>query len=59
MNFRIVEEFDNGEKIITYFQISESPEGYFWNYRDQSNGPFENVDQAVDSAYQTLIPVSE
>jgi len=32
MNFRIVEELDNGDEVITYFQIHELDNGYHWEY---------------------------
>ncbi len=58
MNFRIVEQLDNGDEVITYFQIHELDTGYFWEYNDEQNGPFGNMQDAVDAAYENLIPVS-
>ena len=57
-NFRIVEELDNGEQVITYFEVgSVDNQLYYW-YNDVQHGPFEDVEEAVNAAYENLIPVS-
>ena len=57
-NFRIVEELDNGEQVITYFEVgSVDNQIYYW-YNDEQHGPFEDVEEAVNAAYENLIPVS-
>jgi len=57
-NFRIVEELDNGEQVITYFEVgSVDNQIYYW-YNDEQCGPFEDVQEAVNTAYDNLIPVS-
>jgi hypothetical protein len=59
MNFRIVEQLDSGDEVITYFEIHELDAGYFWEYNEEQHGPFANMQDAVDAAYENLIPVSE
>ena len=58
MNFRIVEELDNGDEVITYFQIHDLVDGYHWEYDGKQHGPFGNMQAAIDAAYDNLIPVS-
>ena len=49
-NFRIVEELDNGEEVITYFQIEEYDDGYYYVYNETEVGPFPTLDDAVEGA---------
>ena len=56
MNFRIFEQLDNGDEVITYFQIHELDDGYHWEYDGEQHGPFGNMQAAVDAAYEDLIP---
>jgi hypothetical protein len=55
-NFRIVEELDNGDKVITYFQVQMIDKKFYYVYNDVNHGPFEDVDEAVEAAYEDLIP---
>ena len=49
-NFRIIEELDNGEEIITYFTVEEYEDGYYYVYNDNEVGPFPTLDDAVEGA---------
>jgi len=55
-NFRIVEELDNGDQVITYFQVQMIDKKFYYVYNDVNHGPFEDVDDAVQAAYEDLIP---
>lgn len=55
MNFRIVEEVGD-DKIITYFQVEQLNNKYFYIYNDVNHGPFITMDDAVQAAYEDLIP---
>lgn len=59
VNMRIVEDLDNGDKVITYFDILELNSKFYYVYQDVNHGPFGEFDDAVQAAYQDLIPVSE
>ncbi len=56
-DFRIVEELDNGEEVITYFTIEEYDDGYYYVYNDNEVGPFPTLDDAVEGASADLVPV--
>jgi len=55
-NFRIVEQLDNGDEVITYFQVQMIDKKFYYVYNDVNHGPFEDVDDAVQAAYEDLIP---
>lgn len=55
-NFRIVEQLDNGDEVITYFQVQMIDKKFYYVYNDVNHGPFEDVDEAVQAAYEDLIP---
>jgi len=55
-NFRIVEQLDNGDEVITYFQIQMIDNKYYYVYDDVNHGPFNDLDDAVEAAYEDLIP---
>ena len=55
MNFRIVEEAGD-DKIITYFQVEQLNNKFYYVYRDVNHGPFTTMDDAVEAAYEDLIP---
>ena len=57
-NFRVVEELDNGDKVITYFQVQMIDKKFYYVYNDVNHGPFDDVDDAVQAAYEDLIPQS-
>jgi hypothetical protein len=58
-NFRIIEELDNGEQVITYFEVGSVNNQFYYWYNDERHGPFEDVEETVNAAYKNLIPVSE
>ena len=53
--FRIVEELDNGDEVITYFEIEEYGDGYYYVYNDTEVGPFPTLDDAVEGAQADLL----
>lgn len=55
MNFRIVEEVGD-DKVITYFQVEQLNNKFYYVYRDVNHGPFATMDDAVEAAYEDLIP---
>lgn len=55
-NFRIVEKLDTGDEVITYFQVLMIDKKFYYVYNDVNHGPFEDVDEAVEAAYEDLIP---
>lgn len=57
-NFRIVEELDNGDQVITYFQVQMIDKKFYYVYNNVNHGPFDDVDEAVEAAYEDLIPQS-
>jgi hypothetical protein len=57
-NFRIVEKLDTGDEVITYFQVRMIDKNFYYVYNDVNHGPFDDVDEAVQAAYENLIPVS-
>jgi hypothetical protein len=54
-NMRIVEELDNGDKVITYFIVREIDNRFYYVYNDVNHGPYEDFDNAVQAAYEDLI----
>lgn len=57
-NMRIVEELDNGDEVITYFSIRELDNRFYYVYDGVNHGPFGDFDDAVQAAYEDLIPQS-
>ena len=55
-NFRIVEKLDTGDEVITYFQVQMVDKRFYYVYNDVNHGPFDTVDDAVEAAYEDLIP---
>ena len=55
-DFRIVEELDNGDEVITYFTVEEYDDGYYYVYNDNEVGPFPTLDDAVEGASADLVP---
>ena len=56
VRLRIVEDLDNGDKVITYFDVLEVDNKYYYVYNDVNHGPYHEFDEAVDAAYKDLIP---
>ena len=55
-NFRIIEELDNGDEVVTYFTVEEYEDGYYYVYNDNEVGPFPTLDDAVEGASADLVP---
>jgi len=55
---RFVEHLDNGDKVITYFQILELDKKYYYVYNDINHGPYREFDEAVRAATSDLLNVS-
>lgn len=56
VRMRIVEDLDNGDKVITYFDVLEVDNKYYYVYNDVNHGPYNEFDDAVQAAYEDLIP---
>jgi len=56
VKMRIVEDLDNGDKVITYFDVSMIDNKFYYVYNDVNHGPYCDFDGAVQAAYQDLIP---
>ena len=56
VRMRIVEDLDNEDKVVTYFDILEVENKYYYVYNDVNHGPYSEFDDAVQAAYQDLIP---
>jgi hypothetical protein len=57
VRMRIVEDLDNGDKVITYFDILEVENKYYYVYNDVNHGPYSEFDDAVQAAHEDLIPI--
>jgi hypothetical protein len=57
-NMRFVEELDNGDKVITYYSVKEVDNRFYYVYNGVNHGPFGDFDDAVQAAYEDLIPQS-
>ncbi len=55
MNMRFVEQLDNGDQVITYFQVEECDGKHYYVYGGVNHGPFLDRDAAVEAAYEDLI----
>jgi hypothetical protein len=55
MNMRFVEELDNGDKVVTYFQVEEFDNKHYYVYDGVNHGPFVDQETAVEAAYEDLI----
>lgn len=53
---RIVEELDNGDQVITYFQVKMIDKNFYYVYNEVNHGPYDDFDDAVEAAYEDLIP---
>ena len=53
---RIVEQLDTGDEVITYFSVKMVDKRFYYVYNDVNHGPFDDVDEAVEAAYEDLIP---
>lgn len=56
VKMRIVEDLDNGDKVITYFDVSQIDGKFYYVYNDVNHGPYREFDDAVQAAYEDLIP---
>jgi hypothetical protein len=55
VNMRFVEELDNGDKVITYYNVKEIDKQFYYVYNDVNHGPYGDFDAAVEAAYEDLI----
>ena len=53
---KIVEQLDNGDKVITYFSVKMIDKKFYYVYNDVNHGPYGDIDDAVEAAYGDLIP---
>ena len=44
------------DKVITYFDVLEVDNKYYYVYNDVNHGPYHDFDDAVEAASQDLIP---
>jgi hypothetical protein len=52
---RFVEQLDNDDKVITYYSVKEIDKKFYYVYNDVNHGPYEDLDAAVEAAYEDLI----
>jgi hypothetical protein len=55
-NMRIVEQLDNGDEVITYFSVQMIDKKFYYVYDDVNHGPYWDFADAVEAAYEDLIP---
>jgi len=53
---RIVEDLDNGDQVVTYFEVKMIDKNFYYVYNGVNHGPYDDFDDAVDAAYEDLIP---
>ena len=53
---RIVEDLDNGDQVVTYFEVKMIDKNFYYVYNGVNHGPYDDFDDAVDAAYGDLIP---
>ena len=53
---RFVEELDNGDKVITYYSVKMIDKKFYYVYNGVNHGPYKDFDDAVEAAYEDLIP---
>ena len=53
---RIVEDLDNGDQVVTYFEVKMIDKNFYYVYNGVNHGPYDDFDNAVDAAYGDLIP---
>ena len=56
VRMRIVEDTGNGDEVITYFDVLELDDKYYYVYNEVNHGPYHEFEDAVEAAYQDLIP---
>jgi predicted transcriptional regulator YdeE len=56
VKMRIVEKLDNDDEVITYFDVLEVEDKYYYVYNEVNHGPFDDFEKAVEAAYEDLIP---
>ena len=56
VKMRIVEKLDNDDEVITYFNVAMIDKQFYYVYNGVNHGPFDDFDEAVDAAYEDLIP---
>lgn len=56
VRMRIVEDLDDGDKVITYFDVLEVDNKFYYVYNGINHGPYHDFEKAVDAAYEDLIP---
>jgi hypothetical protein len=58
VKMRIVEKLDNDDEVITYFDVSMIDKKFYYVYNEVNHGPYDDFDDAVEAAYEDLIPQS-
>ena len=53
---RIVEDLDNGDQVVTYFEVKMIDKNFYYVYNGVNHGPYDDFDDAVEAAYEDLIP---
>ena len=56
VKMRIVEKLDNDDEVITYFDVAMIDKQFYYVYNGVNHGPFDDFDEAVEAAYEDLIP---
>ena len=53
---RIVEDLNNGDQVITYFEVKMIDKNFYYVYNGVNHGPYDDFDDAVEAAHEDLIP---